>query len=48
MKDEPTRILNAHIIERLGFEALRLETDEEVEDGSLLWFAVRKQAYMFV
>lgn len=48
MKDEPARILNARIIERLGFEALRLETDEEVDDGSLLWFAVRKQAYMFV
>ena len=48
MKDEPARLLNAQIIEKLGFEALRLETDEEVEDGSLLWFAVRKQEYMYI
>lgn len=43
MKDEPTRLLNAEIIRTLGFEPLRLETDEEVEDGSLLWFAWKKK-----
>ncbi len=43
MKDEPTRLLNAEIIRKLGFEPLKLETDEEVEDGSLLWFAWKKK-----
>lgn len=46
MKDEPVRLLNADIIRKAGFEPLKLETDEPVEDGSILWFAVRKATYV--
>lgn len=46
MKDEPVRLRNAEIIRKLGFTPLKLETDEEVEDGSLLWFAWKKSTYI--
>lgn len=46
MKDEPVRLLNAEIIKRVGFQPLKLETDEAVEDGSILWFAIRKATYL--
>ncbi|MCR5449487.1 MAG: hypothetical protein K6F23_08825 [Solobacterium sp.] len=46
MKDEPARLLNTRIIKKVGFEPLKLETDEPVEDGSILWFAVRKATYI--
>ena len=42
MKDEPDRLRNAKIMESLGYETVHLETDEPVEDGSLLWFAWKK------
>lgn len=46
MKDEPARECNAMIMEKLGFASLKLETDEEVEDGSLLWFAWKKNTWI--
>ncbi len=46
MKDEPVRLLNAEIIRKLGYTPLKLETDEEVEDGSLLWFAWKKTTWI--
>ena len=46
MKDEPARLRNAEIIGKLGFTPLKLETDEEVEDGSLLWFAWKKSTFI--
>ena len=46
MKDEPARLRNAEIIHKLGFTPLKLETDEEVEDGSLLWFAWKKSTFI--
>ena len=48
MADEPVRLLNAEIIEKCGFTPLKLETDEPVEDGSILWFAVRHVTYINV
>lgn len=48
MKNEPARLLNAEIIGKLGFEPLKLETDEEVEDGSLLWFAWKKKTVILL
>ncbi len=46
MKDEPARLLNAAIVEKAGFRPLKLETDEPVEDGSILWFAVKHVLYV--
>ena len=48
MADEPVRLMNAEIIEKCGFAPLKLETDEPVEDGSILWFAVRHVTYINV
>jgi hypothetical protein len=44
-KDEPDRMRNKMILEKLGFEVIRLqETEEDVEaDGTKLWFAVKKE-----
>jgi phosphate/sulfate permease len=41
-----TMLGGARIIKKVGFEPLKLETDEPVEDGSILWFAVRKATYI--
>lgn len=48
MADEPVRRLNAQIVQKCGFEPLKLETDEPVEDGSILWFALRHVMYVNV
>ncbi len=48
MADEPARRRNAEIAGRCGFEPLKLETDEPVEDGSILWFALRHVMYVNV
>ena len=48
MKDEPERIKNAKILEGMGFHPLKLETDEPIEDGSLLWFAWKKTSYIYI
>ena len=44
-KDEPDRMRNKMILEKLGFEVIRLqETEEDPEaDGTKLWFAVKKE-----
>ena len=42
MKDEPTRLLNASILAKRGYESVRLE-DEEENDGSKLWYALLKE-----
>lgn len=48
MKDEPVRILNARIMEKLGWQSVRLETDEPVEDGAILRFACQKLSVMTI
>ncbi len=44
-KDEPVRIQNAEIAEKVGFTPLRLEPDdpEQETDGTKLWFCVRNE-----
>ena len=44
MKDEPARLENAEILRHLGWQPLKLMTDEPVEDGAILWFAFRRAA----
>jgi len=43
--DEPVRLRNAEIAERLGFTPLRLELEnpEQETDGTRLWFCVRSE-----
>ena len=48
MKDEPQRLYNAKLLENMGFHPIKLETDEPVEDGSLLWFAYKKTSYVYL
>ena len=48
MKDEPQRLYNAKLLENMGFHPIKLETDEPVEDGSLLWFAWKKTSYIYL
>ena len=49
-KDEPVRKLNAMILEKAGFDVLRLEETEEdpKADGTKLWFAVKKENDLIV
>lgn len=44
-KDEPDRMRNKTILEKRGFEVIRLqETEEDPDaDGTKLWFAVRRE-----
>lgn len=45
MKDEPTRLLNKKILEKLGYFVVKLEVDDlpEDDDGTKVWFAVCKE-----
>ena len=40
--DEPQRIINASIVEKLNFTPIRLEADE-IGDGTKLWFALQHE-----
>ena len=40
--DEPRRLVNATIMEKLNFTSIRLETDE-IGDGTKLWFALQHE-----
>lgn len=44
-QDEPKRVMNARIMKKLGYLPIRLEETEpsENDDGTKLWFAVRKE-----
>lgn len=44
-KDEPKRIRNSRIMEKLGWFPVRLEetSPSEDDDGTKLWFAIRKE-----
>ncbi|MBR3356749.1 MAG: hypothetical protein IKG46_02875 [Solobacterium sp.] len=48
MKDEPARLRNAEILKHLGWQPIRLMTDEPVEDGAILWFAFHRTACVTV
>ncbi len=49
-KDEPDRQRNIRIMERLGYEALRLQEDDPSaeQDGTKLWFAVRQESDLII
>lgn len=40
--DEPRRLVNETIMEKLNFTSIRLETDE-IGDGTKLWFALQHE-----
>ena len=40
--DEPRRLVNASIMEKLNFTPIRLEADE-IDDGTKLWFALQHE-----
>ena len=40
--DEPRRLVNATIMEKLNFTSIRLEADE-ISDGTKLWFALQHE-----
>ena len=40
--DEPRRLVNASIMEKLNFTPIRLESDE-IGDGTKLWFALQHE-----
>ena len=40
--DEPRRLVNASIMEKLNFTPIRLEADE-IGDGTKLWFALQHE-----
>ena len=40
--DEPRRLVNASIMEKLNFTSIRLEADE-IGDGTKLWFALQHE-----
>ena len=44
--DEPRRLVNANIMEKLNFTPIRLEADE-IGDGTKLWFALQREKEIY-